>query len=395
MKKCCFVKFLRVLNDVTGFEYFVEKNIVPGDSFSELPGSLNQFNKIEFIKFDDIDSTTNVFVTIDCVDITDKFKTEFKKFIDTLNCKAIFVDFATYDEQDISEEAFDIIESLVNKPCYFISKNLLQNRDNHLHFEVLFYHHVREDKEIPRNILAYNKLKQGHQFFYPKYKGFYYPGHIRFHKVKFLEFLYQNKYLEDLIWSCTGPDFDKNIFYDFVPKESEEEFNAFEVLKLLPRKIDFNLFSKDVYNSRGGQVNLITYLDTTFEIVPETRFYDTNGNHGSKKTEKTWNNISEKTMKPTLLSHPFIMIAKPNTIKILEEKGLNYRFDFWNFDYDSIENHEERMNSIKNFTSKVMSMTIEELKDFNNEYYHFAKNNYNTLINDVYIKSVNDIWNKL
>jgi hypothetical protein len=95
------------------------------------------------------------------------------------------------------------------------------------------------------------------------------------------------------------------------------------------------------------------------------------------------------------LAHPFILIAKPNTIKLLEDRGLNYKFDFWNFEYDSIQNHEERMDAIKKFTSKVMEMSIVELKDFNNEYYHFAKQNYNKLINDVYIKSVNDIWNKL
>ena len=77
-------------------------------------------------------------------------------------------------------------------------------------------------------------------------------------------------------------------------------------------------------------------------------------------------NISEKTIKPTLLAHPFILIAKPNTIKLLEDRGLNYKFDFWNFEYDSIQNHEERMNSIKTFTSKVMEMSIVELKDFNN-----------------------------
>ena len=395
MKKCCFIKFLRKLNSEFGFEYVIEKDVLPGDSFCELPGSLNQFNKIEFIKFDDLNSDVNLIIAFNVFDVTELFKSEFKKFVDNINCKAIFIDSATYDNQDINENTFNIIESLLNIPCYFISKNLLQNRDNHLYFEVLFYHHVREDKEIPKNLLAYNKLKQSHQFFYPKYKGFYYPGHIRFHKVKFLEFLYQNKYLDDLIWSCTGTDFDKPIFRDFVPQESDAEFNSFDVLKLLPKKVDFNLFSKDIYNSRGGQVNLITYLDTTFEIVPETRFYDTDGSHGSIKTQKTWNNISEKTIKPTLLAHPFILIAKPNTIKLLEDRGLNYKFDFWNFEYDSIQNHEERMNSIKTFTSKVMEMSIVELKDFNNEYYHFAKENYNKLINDVYIKSVNDIWNKL
>ena len=394
MKKCCFVKFLRK-HAPLGFEYEVVKDIQPNDDHSELVSSLTIYNKIDLIKFDDIDSNTNLIITIDVVDVTGLFLSKLKFFIDTLNCKSIFFDFSTYDEQEIDDNSIAQIESLTNKQCYVISKNLIQNKDNHLYFEVLFYHHIREGTEIPRNILAYKRIKESQTIFWPKYKAFYYPGHTRFHKVKFLEFLYQNNFLDEIIWSSTGPDFDKPVFRDFVPEEFETEFNSFEVLKLLPKRIDFNLFSKDVYNSRGGQINLVTYLDTSFEIVAETRFHETTGRAGSKKTVKTWNNISEKTIKPTMLSHPFILIAKQNTIKLLEDRGLKYRYDFWNYDYDSIEDAEDRLRQIENFTKKVMNMTAPELKEFNKDYGQFSKTNYDIMLNDVYIKSINDIWNKL
>jgi hypothetical protein len=328
------------------------------------------------------------------VDVTDLFLIKLKLFIDSINCKSIFFDFSTYDEQEIDDNSIAQIEALTNKQCYVVSKNLIQNKDNHLYFEVLFYHHIREGTEISRNILAYKRIKESQSMFWPKYKAFYYPGHTRFHKVKFLEFLYQNNFLDEIIWSSTSPDFDKPVFRDFVPQEFESEFNSFEVLKLLPKRIDFNLFSKDVYNSRGGQINLVTYLDTTFEIVAETRFHETTGKAGSKKTIKTWNNISEKTIKPTMLSHPFILIAKQNTIKLLEDRGLKYRYDFWNYDYDSIEDAEDRLRQIESFTKKIMNMNISELKEFNKDYSQFSKTNYNVMLNDVYIKSINDIWNK-
>jgi len=393
MKKCCFVKFLRKLTP-DGFLYEVVKDIQPNNDHSELVSSLTIYNKIDLIRFDDIDSNTNLVITIDVVDVTDLFLTKLKLFIDSINCKSIFFDFSTYDEQEIDNNSIIKIESLTNKECYVISKNLIQNKDNYLYFEVLFYHHIREGSEIPKTILAYKRIKESQTIFWPKYKAFYYPGHTRFHKVKFLEFLYQNNFLDEIIWSSTSPDFDKPVFRDFVPQEFESEFNSFEVLKLLPKRIDFNLFSKDVYNSRGGQINLVTYLDTTFEIVAETRFHETIGNGGSKKTIKTWNNISEKTIKPTMLSHPFILIAKQNTIKLLEDRGLKYRYDFWNYDYDSIEDAEDRLRQIESFTKKVMNMNISELKEFNKDYSQFSKTNYNVMLNDVYIKSINDIWNK-
>jgi|694.fasta_scaffold132874_2 hypothetical protein len=394
MKKCAFVKFIRKYENEK-FEYEVIKNTQKTDSFSELRNSLEEFTNIQIVNFENIDEFTSIFISFDVVDVTTLFLNKLEDFIKTFNCKNIFFDFATYDNQEIPESDLDLIESVCKKQCYFITKNLIKNRENHLYFEVLFYHHIRDDREIPRNILAYKKIKESQRFFWPKHKAFYYPGHIRFHKVKFLEFLYQNKFLDDIIWSCTGIDFDLPVFRDFVPIENDAEFNSFEVLKFLPKRSDFNLFSKDVYNSRGGQINLVTYLDSIFEIVPETRFYDVSGAAGSRKTYSSWNNISEKTIKPTMLSHPFILISKPNTISLLEKFGLSYRFDFWNFDYDSIVEHEDRMDSIKSFTKKVMNMSIPELKEFQNDYHHFTKNNYNIMLNDVYIKSVKLINEKI
>ena len=357
-------------------------------------------NSIEHLDWLDSNYATNV----SQLDIYEIISGTPDNFIDLIHEKLLI---AKYDQNENVEVTTQVInettnyifeilyvESLTNKECYIISKNLIQNKDNYLYFEVLFYHHIREGSEIPKTILAYKRIKESQTIFWPKYKAFYYPGHTRFHKVKFLEFLYQNNFLDEIIWSSTSPDFDKPVFRDFVPQEFESEFNSFEVLKLLPKRIDFNLFSKDVYNSRGGQINLVTYLDTTFEIVAETRFHETTGKAGSKKTIKTWNNISEKTIKPTMLSHPFILIAKQNTIKLLEDRGLKYRYDFWNYDYDSIEDAEDRLRQIESFTKKVMNLKISELKEFNKDYSQFSKTNYNVMLNDVYIKSINDIWNK-
>jgi len=394
MKKCCFIKVIRKY-DSNKFYYELIKNEEAYNSFSELYNCLKKYSKVEIVSFEDCNYDTPLFISFDVVDTTQLFNEYLYTLLKQIKFKKVFFDFSTYDNQEISEEAFDKFQSLTDKECFFISKNLITNRDNHLYFEVLFYHHIEENKEIPKNLFAYKRIKESQKFFWPKYKSFYFPGHIRFHKVKFLEFLYQNKLLDEIIWSCTGIDFDKPIFRDFVSEEQNSEFFSFEVLKFLPKRLDFNLFDKSTYNSRGGQINLVTYLDTTFEIVPETRFYNTNGNQGSKKTFKSWNNISEKTIKPTMLSHPFILLAKPNTISLLESWGLNYRFDFWNFEYDSILDHNDRMSAIENFTKKVMSMSIIELKEFNNDYNNFTKKNYDVMLNDMYIKSVKLISDKL
>ena len=84
MKKCCFVKFLRK-HTPDGFLYEVVKDIQPNDDHSELVSSLTIYNKIDLIRFDDIDSNTNLIITIDVVDVTDLFLIKLKLFIDSIN----------------------------------------------------------------------------------------------------------------------------------------------------------------------------------------------------------------------------------------------------------------------------------------------------------------------
>ncbi len=394
MKKCAFIGIVRKYNE-TGWVNDIVYDVKPNGNFAELVTSLHSFEHIEIVDFKNLQSDVNLFISFFCVDVNEYFKTFVYEFLKSLVCKSVFIDFSTYDNQEISEDDLNQIESLTDKPIYFITKNLIQNRDNQLYFEELAYHHIGENREIPNHYKSYNHIKTHQSSFWPKFKGFCYTGHTRIHKVKFLEFLYKNKYLDEMIWSCTGLDFDKGIFADLVPNEYREEFNSFEILKLLPKVLDFDIYSKKSYEDRGASVNFITYLDTCFEVVAETRFYEQSGNNGSKKTYKNWNNISEKIMKPSLLGHPFILLSKPNTISLLKERGIDYEYDFWKFEYDSIENNDDRMIAIQEFTKKVMSMSIKELSEFNGDYYEWSKGNYKNFIDGIYKTPIHNIWNKL
>jgi hypothetical protein len=80
---------------------------------------------------------------------------------------------------------------------------------------------------------------------------------------------------------------------------------------------------------------------------------------------------------------------------MLEEKGVKYSYDFWNFEYDGIEDNDDRMKEIQNFTTKVMKMSVNELSEFNKDYYHFSKSNYKNFIEGLYKTPIHNIWNKL
>jgi len=76
------------------------------------------------------------------------------------------------------------------------------------------------------------------------------------------------------------------------------------------------------------------YIDSMCAIVNETRFAQPTAN------------FSEKTFNAMLYGRPFIMVGPPHTLKYLQELGFKTFNELWSEEYDSIENHTERMNAI-------------------------------------------------
>ena len=72
--------------------------------------------------------------------------------------------------------------------------------------------------------------------------------------------------------------------------------------------------------------------------------------------------------------------------------GLKYRYDFWNHSYNDIENDFERMEGVKTFTKKVMSLSKRELKQFKEDYNNYSKDNFNILTNEIYPNSIKKIY---
>jgi len=387
MKKFCFVH-LKKTNSLERYK------IIPGSfesNFNELIKSFDLFTKFELVNLDSIDLNTSLFISFESFDSPEMGMHDFlNSFIKSISLKNVFFDFSTYDNQEINQKHIDQLCDLIKVENYVISKNLIKNRDNQLWFEELMFHYIQPTSIIPQNILAFKKVEMASNKVLRKFKGMFYAGHTRIHKLQFLEFLYENDYIKDFIWASTGPDYEPTLFDDFIPVAFREEYNNMKILKELPHLNDYENYEK--YRERNNAYNFVSYLDSYFDIVAETRFYHTERSRGTADTFLNWNNISEKTMKPTLMGHPFIMISKVNTISMLENMGLKYRYDFWNHSYNDIANDSERMDGIKNFTKKVMSLSKRELKQFKEDYNNYSKDNFNILTNEIYPNSIKKIY---
>ena len=388
MKKLCFVHY-RKNNDST---YYI-KNATPQSDFNELIGSFLLFTKFDLVDFNNIDSETTLFVSIQSLDFSSPiFLETLKNLLLKVKFKKIFFDFATYDNQEISEDNFDLISNLLEDvEINVISKNIISKRNNHFWFEELFFHYIQPTSLIPQNILAFKKVEETTHRILRKHKGMFYAGHNRFHKLEFLEFLNQKGYLNEFIWSSTGPEYEPSLFNEFVPFKFREQYNKFDILNKLPHLNDYETYED--YRDRANAYNFVSYLDSYFDVAAETRFYHIQRSPGSTDTQSTWNNISEKIMKPTLMGHPFILLSKPNTISTLEEMGLKYTYDIWKYEYDSIEDDMERMQGIKQFTENIMKLSKKELREFKRDYNHYTNKNFDCLTKNIYSESILKIYN--
>jgi hypothetical protein len=249
---------------------------------------------------------------------------------------------------------------------------------------------------IPKYKNEFDKLNKWSEKFKKQKKGLFLAGHIRFHKLELLNFLYEEGVLDnDFIWSSTDSTFQPDLFQEFIPYRDLETYKNFKILKRIPHFQDFDLYDHWKYHNYPPHVNFMNYFNTYFEVVPETQFYDRINLPGTKNTRKDWLNISEKTCKAIRVDIPFVMVSKANTTKLLIDRfGFDFELGFWNFDYDKIENNNDRMQLIKDRLIKILSLTDSELHDFYYEYINVKKNN-DIFIQNFYIKPLFKIWNKL
>ena len=244
--------------------------------------------------------------------------------------------------------------------------------------------------------LSFIQLNTWSEKFQKPHKGLFLAGHIRFHKIELLNYLYENNLLdENFIWSSTDETFQSGMFREFIPERDDAEYRTFKILERIPNMQDFNLFDEWKYHNYPAHINYMNYFNTYFEIIPETHFYDrTNVSGATRNTRKDWISISEKTCKALRMNIPFVMLSKSNTVKLLTERfGFDVSLDFWNHSYDEIEDDKLRMESIKLKLKSILEISKEELHDFYYKYF-YNKNNNHIFIENFYNKPLETIFNK-
>ena len=98
---------------------------------------------------------------------------------------------------------------------------------------------------------------------------------------------------------------------------------------------------------------------------------------------------TEKTFKPIVNKRHFVMLGVAGSIKKLQDMGFKTFDNFWDEDYDNIQDPEKRLLSVFEIVKYVYNKSIEELQTLCNDMDDILEYNFNFYINDFKYSQLN------
>ncbi len=177
----------------------------------------------------------------------------------------------------------------------------------------------------------------------------------RVHRAELLEFLLANNLLDQGFVS----------FGNYALFEPDDELmriaNMYEHIKknihLLPMNLNATADRSNPADIRDDDRQY--YENSYFSIVTETAYYQTNV-HGAKIEIEKDIFFSEKTYKPIIMKHPFILMGRPHFLETLRSHGYKTFHPYIDETYDSVEDDSERMKLIFNEIKRLCEFTDEQ-----------------------------------
>ena len=190
---------------------------------------------------------------------------------------------------------------------------------------------------------------------------------LRVHRIWFYNYLYYNNLLDKGLVSMNPYTADELIWWEGKMMEGER---FAEPLKILPLNV-YGKSNKELDdNFYINRFNPEVCLDTWVNVIPEASYGDLDGNVF----------LSEKTFKPIVCHHPFIILGSKGSLKELRKLGYK-TFDGWiDESYDELDTWE-RFEAIIEAIKKIDA--IEDKLEWYKSMEPIIKHNYETLKRNV------------
>ncbi len=120
------------------------------------------------------------------------------------------------------------------------------------------------------------------------------------------------------------------------------------------------------------------YEETYFSIVTETICFERGSSEGLSGVGRL---LSEKTFKPVIYKHPFIIVGVPGCLRQLKELGYKTFSPYIDESYDEVTDESGRMLMIAKEVQRLCNLTASQLQEFLAFSKEITEHNYNHLLN--------------
>ena len=241
---------------------------------------------------------------------------------------------------------------------------------------VQYDHFLVEILRYEENVKAAQAIEQIFAKESKPYKFLFLNGRARPHRKYLYERFRQLGILEQSLWTMleSRPSVNRcfNIFdgavnlmattseLQWLPKHYEVE--QYQNPTITPGPPNRAFVKQELFNHTWGEIYLKPepYIDTYFSLVTETVF------------EQPWPFRTEKIAKPLMIGHPFIVATSPCYYRDLHRLGFKTFGHVIDESFDSIENHQDRMDRI---IAVVRDLCQQDLDSFQKECYTVCKHN--------------------
>lgn len=161
--------------------------------------------------------------------------------------------------------------------------------------------------------------------------------------------------------------------YDSILSTHVEDKEIFEYFKdnfdylnsLFPLTIDLkSLNIPGTYNLTNDLDQC--YSNSYFSVVTETNFYTNVEKYNSRFASvcEATRFLTEKTFKPMVYKHPFILVTVPNTLELLKDIGYNTFHPYIDESYDKEQDDGKRLVKIIDEVERLSYLNDKQLREF-------------------------------
>lgn len=160
---------------------------------------------------------------------------------------------------------------------------------------------------------------------------------IRDHRTKIFYYIMKNNLLAK---TYSSYQYGKEVIARF--RHASQFDDMFKVFRqhygIFPLTLNMFPDRQNPVDVREG--DLIYHSNSYFSLVTETLFYKNEIDAGESIF------LTEKTFRPIMHKHPFILVSTANSLTHLKKLGYKTFTPYINEHYDTIENDEDRMNAV-------------------------------------------------